>query len=282
MTSTEWSESADPELMLGKVLPSASDRKQRLFAVACCRRVMDWMLGIYEGVGLDRRLNDYRKAVATAERFADGQATTEELREALSGADDACFINDPKGVTDATMQELRKASFGDDAGWFGRLPYLDDEDREEILAEYPDLVAWVEAGEDAHDHISRTFDPFRDVAGEDAVKVGETIGRQILLQTRKYGGREREADERSAQAALIRDVFGDPYPLPAFDPAWRTPDVMALAEGIYEGQGFERMPMLADALEKAGCHDTVILGHCRGNGPHVRGCWVLDLVTGKD
>ncbi len=42
------------------------------------------------------------------------------------------------------------------------------------------------------------------------------------------------------------------------------------------------MPVLADALEDAGCADADILAHCRGHGPHVRGCWVVDLVLGKE
>jgi hypothetical protein len=55
-----------------------------------------------------------------------------------------------------------------------------------------------------------------------------------------------------------------------------------LAEAIYEEQAFERMPILADALEEAGYRDPTILGHCRGSGPHVRGCWVVDLILGKE
>jgi hypothetical protein len=60
-----------------------------------------------------------------------------------------------------------------------------------------------------------------------------------------------------------------------------TPTVTALAEAIYADRAFDRMPVLADALEEAGCSDDQILSHCRGEGPHVRGCWVVDLVLGK-
>jgi hypothetical protein len=80
---------------------------------------------------------------------------------------------------------------------------------------------------------------------------------------------------------VIRDVIGNPSRPIACDPAWRTSDVLALAEGIYDDRAFDRMPILADALQEAGCDSDDVLNHCRGGGPHVRGCWVVDLVLGK-
>ncbi len=70
--------------------------------------------------------------------------------------------------------------------------------------------------------------------------------------------------------------------LPQFDPSWRTSTVVALAQQMYESRDFSAMPMLADALQDAGCDNDDILMHCRdANGVHVRGCWVVDLVLGK-
>ena len=83
------------------------------------------------------------------------------------------------------------------------------------------------------------------------------------------------------QLALLRAIFGNPFRPVAVDPAWPTSDVVALAKGIYEERAFDRMPILADALQDAGCDNEDILSHCRGPGPHVRGCWVVDLVLGK-
>ena len=80
---------------------------------------------------------------------------------------------------------------------------------------------------------------------------------------------------------LLREIFGNPFRTPEFDPRWRTSDVVGLARAIYEEKAFERMPILADALMDAGCEDDAIVGHCRGDGTHARGCWVLDLVLGK-
>jgi hypothetical protein len=69
-------------------------------------------------------------------------------------------------------------------------------------------------------------------------------------------------------------------PVPKFDQAWRTSTVVALARTVYEDRAFDRLPILADALEDAGCDHPNILTHCRDEGPHVRGCWVVDLLLG--
>ena len=94
-------------------------------------------------------------------------------------------------------------------------------------------------------------------------------------------GNRAKVAERTAQAALIRDIFGNPFRPVALDPAWLTSDVLLLARGIYEERAFDRMPILADALQDAGCDSADVLAHCRGDGPHVRGCWVVDLLLGK-
>jgi hypothetical protein len=82
-------------------------------------------------------------------------------------------------------------------------------------------------------------------------------------------------------APLVRDIVGDPFHPATFEPAWRTADVIGLAEAAYERRAFDRLPILADALEDAGCQDQSILTHCRSGGPHVRGCWVVDLALGR-
>jgi hypothetical protein len=86
-----------------------------------------------------------------------------------------------------------------------------------------------------------------------------------------------------AQAvALLRDLFGPPTPL---DPCLRWGEggvAVRLAQAIYDDRAFDRLPVLADALEDVGCTDADILGHLRGAGPHVRGCWAVDLLLGKE
>jgi hypothetical protein len=87
--------------------------------------------------------------------------------------------------------------------------------------------------------------------------------------------------QRSAQAALVRCLFGNPFRPVAFDPAWRTDTAVALARQMYDSREFGAMPSLADALQDAGCEDEQVLMHCRQPGPHARGCWVVDGVLGK-
>ena len=90
------------------------------------------------------------------------------------------------------------------------------------------------------------------------------------------------ARERAAQAGLFRDLVGNPYRPPAFSPMWRTGPVVELARAVHRDRAFELLPILADALEEAGCTDPAVLAHCRQGEPaHVLGCWVIDLVLGR-
>ncbi len=129
------------------------------------------------------------------------------------------------------------------------------------------------------------------------------VGYVFLLPDARFGfgitlkvpaglpGKSRRAATSRAVWSL-REVFGNPFPVrkrksdphrwSSFDPGWRTDTVLALARQMYESREFSAMPILADALQDAGCDNPDILDHCRGAGPHVRGCWVVDLVLGKE
>jgi len=89
-------------------------------------------------------------------------------------------------------------------------------------------------------------------------------------------------DHRTVAISLIYDIMGHPYASPQFSPTWRTFATTGIASTIYEDHAFSTMPMLADALEEAGCDNSDILSHCRSKSPHVQGCWVLDLILGKE
>ena len=85
------------------------------------------------------------------------------------------------------------------------------------------------------------------------------------------------------QCNVLRDIFGNPFRTATFEQNWRTTTALALANGIYEERAFDRLPILADALQDAGCDSDDILNHLRNpNATHVRGCWALDLVLGKE
>ena len=88
--------------------------------------------------------------------------------------------------------------------------------------------------------------------------------------------------EPAALVALLRDIFGNPFRPVTFDPAWRTSTVLALVAQMYESRDFSPMPILADALQDAGCDNPDVLDHCRGPGSHVRGCWLVDQILGKE
>jgi len=94
--------------------------------------------------------------------------------------------------------------------------------------------------------------------------------------------------EGQMQTILLRDIFGDLFRLVVLDASWRPPAVVALAQAACEERSLPagtldsaRLAVLADVLEDAGCDNADILSHLRGPGPHVRGCWVVDLLLGK-
>jgi len=89
-------------------------------------------------------------------------------------------------------------------------------------------------------------------------------------------------NEHRRWTSIRLDIFGNPFRPVAFDPSWRTSTAVAIARGMYDSRDFSAMPILADALQDAGCEHADILDHCRSPGPHVKGCWVVDLVLGKE
>jgi hypothetical protein len=96
------------------------------------------------------------------------------------------------------------------------------------------------------------------------------------------------AQAKALHSRLFHDIFSNPFRPTSASPAWQTPQVVALARATYDERemptgtlDLARLAILADALEDAGCTDADILGHLRGPGPHVRGCWAVDVLLGK-
>jgi hypothetical protein len=100
-----------------------------------------------------------------------------------------------------------------------------------------------------------------------------------LRPEKKAGAAAQEAkvQEQTVQCNLLRDIVGNPFRPVDLDRSWLTPEVLTRAKLVDDDRAFHLLPELADTLEAAGCHDADILGHCRGSGPHVSGCWVVDL-----
>lgn len=198
-----------------------SERKWRLFGVACVRRVIHAFK--------DERT---RNLVDVVERFADGLLTLEELKHHWGQA-----RNPPNTDTEGPNEDCPP-------------------DERRARCAFQSLVAI----------------PF---GSADASRASDSAGWAQVAA-------DQPSSEEQAQIALLHDVFGNPFRPALASPSWPTTTVVGLAQAIYHDRTFDRMPILGDALEEAGCTNTDILGHCRGPGPHVRGCWVVDLLLGKE
>jgi hypothetical protein len=195
----------------------------------------------------DRLDEGCRRAVEVAERYADGTATLEELTAAHTAG--------KRKNRSIPVHRLMTMDFA------------------QLAAMQGTKSSW-----QAVDGAAR---PARPV-------VDKTV-KAVLTNCAMYGGplniAQTGPDALSLVATLLHDVLGNPFRRPSIDPHWQTWNdgtVVKLAQAIYEERGFERLPILADALQDAGCTDAAILSHCRGPGPHARGCWVVDALLGKD
>ncbi|HVS39661.1 MAG TPA: hypothetical protein VMS17_29155 [Gemmataceae bacterium] len=234
------------EFLRGKV----SDRKVRLFAVACCRRV--WPL-----VKDDR----FRAAAQAAELFADGIITKEDMIQARSTAL-AVFVKLRGGEDEAPAATLSAAA----------IPAPPKSFEKQFLDVFAD--PWWEDELDKGD----PHGPAVVTARHTAWAVAQAQGQRPLADSTGAKAEQRE------QATLLRELLGSPFRPIALDPTWlewNDGTVRKMATAIYEERAFDRLPLLADALEEAGCTDADILAHCRSGGEHVRGCWVVDLLLGK-
>lgn len=214
MTEADWLSSEDPSAMLGFVFRRASDRKMRLFVIACARDLLAYRPAAAEGDGWGS-LATFETAIDRVEGYADGHGA----------------------LTDSGI--------------------------------------WIE---------------LPDVAASAFAVVGVDPDTDMQLRD----PREAIADFRVNPAHWLREILG---PLPFHSAGFLGPEVLAwneqtvskLAQAIYEERSLPdgtldalRLAVLADALEGAGCTDRSLLSHCRGPGPHVRGCWAVDLLLDKE
>jgi hypothetical protein len=147
-----------------------------------------------------------------------------------------------------------------------------EEEFDQLLEEEFD-VRWYRR--DAWDAIDRILETYW----------GETWGNERLYHQSEEEQLQSRNRMNAALALLLLDIFGNPFrPVSTASHwyTWNEGTIIRLAKGIYEERAFDRLPVLADALEEAGCTNADILNHCRSPGPHVRGCWVIDLLLGKD
>jgi hypothetical protein len=104
----------------------------------------------------------------------------------------------------------------------------------------------------------------------------------LLSWVRTSGRGDALREELADSHRVILDIFGNPFRPVTLDPSWLTSTVDTLARLMYDAHDVSAMKILADALQDAGCDNADVLAHCRGPAPHVRGCWVIDLLLGKE
>ena len=224
MDAESWDKSLDLVKLVRSIDPQQDDRKLRLFAVACCRRVLTHTTDA-----------SAKRLVELIEQLADGKGDPESLRIVWS-----------------------------------KVPFYPHAEGAAKQAAALDCASW-----------RATIDCYWRAAHQAEEATADTIDEpdSSEVRIRKY---EQRGRERSAQLRLLRDIVGNPFRPVAFSPAWRTDTAVLLARQMYDSRDFSAMPILADALQDAGCDHADILSHCRdANQPHVRGCWVVDLVLGK-
>lgn len=239
MTEAEWIACSDPTRMLEFLRDRASDRKLRLFAVACCRWLMRTVLASpMRGHGLN-----------VAERYADGEISVEELAAAQNYSSSP--ISKEFGLNDAVRGDSNDAE--------AACINATEIDGGTIMADCAaGNAAWAAAKHGKEPPHDNSASPIFNA---------------------------RFAVEQSNQCDLVRDIFGNPFCkvfLHPVWPVWKNDTIYKLAQAIYDYRAFDWTPELGDALKDAGCTDHEILAHCRKPGPHVRGCWVVDVLLGKE
>ena len=250
MTEDEWLECTDPAPMLDFLRGKATDRKLRLFACACCRRIWHFMTDMRS-----------REAVAGTELFADGQINEDEYIAVMGPARDVGKFETVGGANQPSASAIHAAT----AAYFsGRTV---------------DMTRWVA------DHVY--FLPDDSQQSDTSFDVLHSAKHAVWAVN--AGKQDTRCNERAAHSNLLRDIFGNPFRPVVLDLARRKPTVTALAQAAYDERiqpsgtlDPARLAVLADSLEEAGCDNADILAHLRGPGPHVRGCWVVDLLLDKE
>jgi hypothetical protein len=228
-----WDRCLTPQPMLAylEARCDSGDRKLRLFAVACCRRILTFLT--------DERS---RAAVEVGERRADRLASDLEVEAARLAAREAA----------ARRQAARGSRLGQRA-W-----------RTQLVA---DQAAWAAC---------HALESSRYAVGAVARAT------EVVAELRGLGF---DGHPGHWQCHLLREIFGNPFRPAAVERDWLRWNggcVARLAQGIYAEHRFGDLPILADALEEAGCASPDVLSHCRSAGLHVRGCWLLDWAIGKE
>jgi hypothetical protein len=247
MTASDWLTSTQLKPMLRCIQPTITNRQLRLFAIACCSHI------------LGRVPTDPNAlfVVDAVNRYVEGTGGIRDIEAAFFAI----------GAQSTTAESRDPAIFA--AKGMGHM----------AVTTLRDTVYRPQDGS----HVTARADLLK-AALATANYAAKAIG-QLELRVQDTESRRKQQAvwaEREWQCDCLRDIVFAPTPPPSIDPLWKTATVVSLARGIYQEQAFDHIPILADALQDAGCEDLVILSHCRPPNAHVRGCWLLEqLVFGE-
>ncbi|WP_246539627.1 hypothetical protein [Telmatocola sphagniphila] len=251
MTEEEWINSPDWQPLIQYLSGSPHFRERKVNLYICAGLRVNWNL-LYS--------NFSREAVEVAERAADGRATEKEIHDTQWAAECPTFgfDFDPEFIRNHSYNKSNNTEVK-------RLIEMGVFKEEDIQGNNP-------LGE------KKIVDQLSNLAH---------IAYHLPYESKNNNFSDHLLDHLQRQEEwpgdwLVREIFGNPFHPVTFDPRWQTTTVTDLARSIYATRGFDQMPILADALEDAGCDNQEILTHCRGDGSHVKGCWVVDLILGKE
>jgi hypothetical protein len=262
------------------VIGNTSDRKLRLFSVACCRRI--WSLLI------DERS---RFAVEVANQYADGLATLEDLRRAQQAATDT-----EEELDRISADGELKANFGlvEEADWRAAsaktcAARAAMEAVSTVACVSDKAAGWVLLSDDppfryiqrleVSDYWCRAA--LGRVAEAEVYATKPVIGDEWKFDAVEQARAAVEREEANRQAGILRDIIGNPFSQIRINPEWLFANnsmCLRLAHSIYLNRSFAALPILGDALEEVGCTDTTLLMHSRASEGHVQGCWLIDKL----
>lgn len=237
MLEAQWQSCAEPAKMMSEFALCEHQRKTRLLLIAHCRR--EW----------DRLSETSQKAVAIAEKYADGEAPDATLAKAEQAAAIEAMARDK--ALNSAMEHLQMGSLPEPVGL---PPAVIAKLQGDVNALKAKLAAAMFAHAASYPHYS----------------VMESFPWHL------------DPASKEPDAALIRDIFGNPFRPLTFTRSWRSETVVQLAKRMYEENDFKGMKALGLALQAAGCENPDVLANVRSDTPHVRGNWVVDMILGKE
>jgi hypothetical protein len=277
MTEAEWLASEEPWLMTEFLRGSTQNRKLRLLACAACWRV--WNSSVSPAT---------TQAVSVAEAFADGVVSMDDLTRvhalilqyvpaALREAEGGGSGGQSSGYLTYTAGAAVHAT-GENA-WHAAAHAIPSAALAacgasvSVLSHYAAGLHF-NTGISAQANFGRPGVTYSATPTPGAIRADRIPARDMPAGY---------AAELASQADLLHDIFGNPFRPVVCSPSWRTDTALSLVRQMYDSRDFSAMPILADALQDAGCDNEDILNHCREmGGVYVRGCWVVDLVLGKE